>query len=97
LQFPQLAGVRIDSGVRQGDDVTPYYDPLLAKVIARGESRAQALSLLIEALEQTEVVLEGPKGPRATNREFLVEVLRSPAFSTGAYDTHLLATLRGQK
>ncbi|MCK7627555.1 ATP-grasp domain-containing protein [Streptomyces sp. RS10V-4] len=87
-------GVRLDSGVTDGDTVTVHYDPMLAKVIAWAPTRAEAVRKLAGALERARI--HGP----ATNRELLVRSLRHPEFAgatgldTGFYDRHL-ATLAG--
>jgi acetyl-CoA carboxylase biotin carboxylase subunit/3-methylcrotonyl-CoA carboxylase alpha subunit len=95
LRFPEgLPGVRVDAGVQQGNEVTQFYDPMIAKVIAHGADRASAIARLDAALAAVEVQLVGPKGPRATNLAFLREVLASPAFQSGQYDTALVANLR---
>jgi 3-methylcrotonyl-CoA carboxylase alpha subunit len=88
-----LPGVRIDSGVLVGQEITPYYDPMLAKVAVLGVDRAQALARLQCALSACRIRLEGPKGPRTTNLEFLRKVLASAEFQSGQYDTHLAETL----
>jgi acetyl-CoA carboxylase biotin carboxylase subunit/3-methylcrotonyl-CoA carboxylase alpha subunit len=90
LSWPGRApGVRIDAGVAQGADVTPHYDPLLAKVVAHGASRAEAISRLDRALSAIKLELVGPKGPRATNLQYLRRVLSSPPFASGAYAASL--------
>ena len=82
LLLPEgLPGVRVDTGVREGDVVTPFYDPLIAKIVVHGEDRAAALGRLEEALDATAVL-----GP-ATNLAFLRRVLREPAFRAAAIDT----------
>jgi acetyl-CoA carboxylase biotin carboxylase subunit/3-methylcrotonyl-CoA carboxylase alpha subunit len=91
--WPTGQGVRVDSGVAQGGEITPHYDPMIAKLIAHGADRAQAILRLDTALAQTELVLVGPKGPRATNLDFLRKVLASDAFGTGSYDTSLAESL----
>ncbi|NWH08534.1 MAG: acetyl/propionyl/methylcrotonyl-CoA carboxylase subunit alpha [Alphaproteobacteria bacterium] len=73
--------LRVDAGVRQGDAVTMFYDPMIAKVIAWDETRAGALRRLSQALSATEVA-----GLRS-NAGFLVECLRHPAFAKGDIDT----------
>ena len=88
-----LPGVRVDAGFVEGNVVTPHYDPLIAKLVAHAETRARAVALLDEALERSAVRLEGPKGPKATNREFLRRVLASPDFARGEYDTGLAERL----
>lgn len=79
-----LADLRIDTGFRAGDDVTPYYDALLAKIIARGKTRAAAIETAIRALEQVEV--EGI----VTNRDFLLACLRHPEFAAGRVHTRFI-------
>ncbi len=71
--------VRVDAGVVDGDDVTQHYDPLLAKVVAHGPTRAAAARTLAAALAGAE--LHG----LATNRDLLVRVLRSDGFAAGPH------------
>ncbi|MER6051650.1 biotin carboxylase N-terminal domain-containing protein [Streptomyces sp. NPDC001793] len=84
-------GVRLDSGVTDGDTVTVHYDPMLAKVIAWAPTRAEAVRKLAGALERARI--HGP----VTNRELLVRSLRHPEFATatgldtGFYDRNLAA------
>jgi acetyl/propionyl-CoA carboxylase alpha subunit len=85
--------VRVDSGVMAGQEITPYYDPMLAKIAAHGATREQALQRLSVALAACRVELLGPKGPRATNLGFLQQVLSSPQFQAGQYDTGLVEAL----
>ena len=81
---PSMPGVRIDSGVREGDSVSVHYDPLLAKVIATAETREFAIERLSSALRSFPVL-----GIR-TNIPFLVRVLDSPAFRQGTMHTRYL-------
>ncbi len=82
LQLPAgLDGVRVDTGVEQGDAVTPYYDPMIAKIIAHGADRAAALERLAAALDATQV--EGV----TTNLGFLRAAAASPAFKAMTIDT----------
>ena len=82
---PQLAdNIRCDAGVRSGSVVSPHYDPMLAKVIAWGETRDEAARSLERALRMTH--LHGP----ATNRDLLCAVLRHPDFLAGALTTSFL-------
>ena len=74
-------GVRIDTGFEAGDSVTPFYDPMIAKVIVHGASRAEALAGLVSELGEAVVI--GPK----TNLAFLGKLLRSPEFAAGRIDT----------
>ena len=85
LQFPKMDGLRIDSGVEAGSEVTPFYDPLIAKLIVHEKTRSQALDRLAAALEQTIVV-----GPRS-NASFLAALCRAPGFRTGDFDTAFIA------
>jgi acetyl-CoA carboxylase biotin carboxylase subunit/3-methylcrotonyl-CoA carboxylase alpha subunit len=94
LEFAdESAELRIDAGIERGGEVTPYYDPLLAKIIAWGDDRADAVARLDAALAATRIELVGPKGPRATNREFLRRVLADERFRSGQYDTGLAEAL----
>jgi 3-methylcrotonyl-CoA carboxylase alpha subunit len=81
LQFPTAKGLRVDTGVEAGDEVTPFYDPMIAKLIAHGESRAEALDRLADALDKTVVI-----GPRS-NAGFLAALCRAPGFRSGDFDT----------
>jgi propionyl-CoA carboxylase alpha chain len=79
-----VSGVRLDSGVRTGDEVGVAYDPMLAKVVAWAPDRAAAARLLDDALARAR--LHGV----VTNRDLLVRVLRHPAFLAGETDTGFL-------
>jgi propionyl-CoA carboxylase alpha chain len=79
-----LPGVRWDSGVRAGDQIPTYYDPMLAKVIAWAPSRREAAGLLARELDTS--VLVGA----TTNRDLLVDVLRDPVFLAGDTTTSFL-------
>src|ERR1041385_3855962 len=81
LQFPQGEGLRIDAGVETGNEVTPFYDPRIAKLIAHGQTREQALDRLAAALEQTVAL-----GPR-TNLGFLAALARAGELRAGNFDT----------
>ncbi|WMR31808.1 acetyl/propionyl/methylcrotonyl-CoA carboxylase subunit alpha [Metapseudomonas otitidis] len=74
-------GRRVDSGVAEGDDVSPFYDPMLAKLIAWGENREEARQRLLAMLEDTAV------GGFRTNLAFLRRVLGHPAFAAAELDT----------
>ncbi len=74
-------GVRIDAGIVEGGEVSPFYDPMLAKVIAYGPTREEARRRLIRALEET--ALAGPE----TNAAFLIDALSHPVFAAGAATT----------
>ena len=81
LEFPKGEGLRIDTGVEAGSVVSPYYDPMIAKVIAHGRDRTDALSRLASALGETVVV-----GPRS-NAAFLSRLAGHPEFRAGRFDT----------
>ena len=81
---PHLPGVRWDSGVERGSEVSVHYDPLLAKVIAHGPTRGVAIDRLTAALRGLAV------GGVTTNRDFLLAVLAHPEFRAGAIDTHFI-------
>ena len=81
LEFPEGEGIRIDTGVEAGAEVTPYYDPMIAKVIAHGATREEALDRLAEALGQT--IVAGPK----TNAAFLKKLCEAEGFRAGQFDT----------
>ena len=76
--------VRVDSGVRQGDAISPFYDSMVAKLIVHGDTREQALARLDEALAQTHIV------GLATNVQFLRRVARTDAFAGAKLDTALI-------
>jgi 3-methylcrotonyl-CoA carboxylase alpha subunit len=76
--------VRVDTGFRAGDTVSPYYDPMLAKLIVHADDRATALARMRDALAQCEVV------GVATNIDFLGRIVTLPAFAEGAIDTGLI-------
>jgi acetyl/propionyl-CoA carboxylase alpha subunit len=74
-------GVRIDTGVREGDEVSVFYDPMIAKVIAWDETRVGAAAKLAEVLADSEIA------GVSTNAGFLVRALRHPDFLSGEIDT----------
>ena len=81
-------GLRQDIGVEEGDEVSTYYDPMLGKIIAWGESRATAIDLLRRALGEIEIV------GVATNRALLSSVLGDEEFRRGSVATNFLAERR---
>ena len=89
LSFPAATAfapgaVRIDSGVRPGDEISPWYDPMIAKVIAHGATREQALNRLVEALSDSQIA------GAVTNLDFLVALSRHEGFAAGQVDTGLI-------
>ena len=83
-EFDRSGAVRVDSGVRQGDTISPYYDPMIAKLIVWGETRGVALGRLGAALGEYEVI--GVK----TNIAFLGRIVKNAAFASGDLDTGLI-------
>jgi acetyl-CoA carboxylase carboxyltransferase component/biotin carboxyl carrier protein len=90
LRLATGPGVRIDTGVAQGDSIPAEFDSMVAKVIAWGADRAEALTRLRRALAQTTVVVEGG----STNQGFLLELLQRPELREGALDTSWLDQLQ---
>ncbi len=84
LREPHGPGRRIDSGIALDQEVTPYYDPILAKLISYGATRQEAL-LRMQALLRDYTILGV-----TTNRQFLLDVMRSAAFAAGEIDTAFL-------
>jgi acetyl/propionyl-CoA carboxylase alpha subunit len=84
VAIPTPAGVRVDSGVEDGSEVSPHYDPMLAKVIAHAPDRDEAARMLAGALSGAR--LHGV----TTNRDLLVRILRHPEFLAGDIDTGFL-------
>ena len=80
----ERGAVRVDSGVRQGDVISPFYDSMVAKLIVHGDTREQALARLDEALAQTHIV------GLATNVQFLRRVARTDSFAKAQLDTGLI-------
>ncbi len=82
LEFPHMPGIRVDTGVVEGTDITPFYDPMIAKIISYAPDREQARRKLINALKETIII--GPK----TNQHFLIYLLESEEFAGGKTYTH---------
>ena len=86
LRTPAVnADMRIDTGVREGDAITPNYDPMIAKLIVHGENREQALQRLALALDEYAVL------GFANNVEFLQRVARHPSFAASDIDTGFIS------
>ncbi|HSJ33927.1 MAG TPA: biotin carboxylase N-terminal domain-containing protein [Acidimicrobiia bacterium] len=84
FEVPAAEGLRVDSGVESGSEISVYYDPMLAKVVAWAPTRAEAAILLARSLERAAV------HGSVTNRDLLVRILRHPEFLAGEIDTHFL-------
>jgi len=78
------APVRVDSGVREGDAISPFYDPLIAKLIVWGHDRSEALARMHQALTETQIA------GTATNVAFLARLVASEAFARGCCDTRFI-------
>jgi acetyl-CoA carboxylase biotin carboxylase subunit len=87
---PEGEGIRVETGYREGQEVTPHYDPLLAKVIVHAPSRERALGRLVEALEGFAI------GGVKSNLPALLAVLRSDEFRAGRVHTGLAADVVGR-
>jgi 3-methylcrotonyl-CoA carboxylase alpha subunit len=91
FRLPEPAeGIRIDAGVRQGDRITPHYDPLIAKLVCHGADRGQAIERSIAALRAS--AIEGIH----SNLQFLIRVLEHPAFQAGDVHTGFVDAYRPQ-
>jgi 3-methylcrotonyl-CoA carboxylase alpha subunit len=84
FETPQLEGLRVDAGVEEGSVISPFYDSMIAKLIASGPDREAAIARLAQSLEGTAVA--GPK----TNAAFLHALVTHPAFAAGKMDTGLI-------
>ncbi|CAG0935351.1 acetyl-CoA/propionyl-CoA carboxylase, biotin carboxylase, biotin carboxyl carrier protein [Thermoflexales bacterium] len=83
-KFPVMPGVRVDSGIETGDEVSIHYDPMIAKIIAYGPDRVQAIRKLAAALANTLIL------GLTTNVRFLRDVLAHPAFQRGEVTTNFI-------
>ncbi|MEW9897906.1 acetyl/propionyl/methylcrotonyl-CoA carboxylase subunit alpha [Chitinivorax sp. PXF-14] len=91
LRTPQEGEfVRVDSGVVEGDEISPYYDPMIAKLIVWGEDRDTALRRMRQALADYRIV------GLTTNLDFLAQVVAHPSFASGDVDTGLIARHRDE-
>ena len=92
VQLPNLqeGKVRLDTGVKQGDDVSPYYDPMISKLIVWGEDRSQCLSTLKQALQEYQIA------GVTTNLSFLRRVVNVEAFQQGQVSTQFIEEFNEQ-
>jgi len=90
MRPPVVPGVRVDTGVREGDAVTVHYDPLIAKLIAWGEDRGAAVRALTRGLAEFCV------GGLPVNREFLYRLSIHPAYRAGEVDTGFIDRHRAE-
>jgi acetyl/propionyl-CoA carboxylase alpha subunit len=89
VQLPGGPGIRVDSGLYPGMEVTRHYDSMLAKVCAHGADRSVAIARMLQALSELKIA------GVATNAAFLARVLRSPAFASGRYATDVVPSILG--
>ena len=90
LRLPAGPGIRVDSGVAEGDTVPPDFDSMIAKIIAYGDTREQAIARLRRAVADTMVTIE----EGTTNQGFLLELLGRPELRNGEVDTGWLDRLQ---
>ncbi|GAA2074680.1 biotin carboxylase N-terminal domain-containing protein [Aeromicrobium halocynthiae] len=89
--LPSGKDLRVDSGYADGAVVTPFFDPLLAKIIALGGTRDEAIDSAVAAVRETRV--DGP----GNNLVFLDRVLRTPEFREGTYDTNVVTVMAARR
>ncbi|NHA69901.1 ATP-binding protein [Phycicoccus flavus] len=92
LELPAGPGIRVDTGVAEGDSIPADFDSMIAKVIASGADRQQALARLRRAMRETTVVIEGG----ATNKSFILELLDQPEVVDGTADTGWIDRVRAE-
>jgi geranyl-CoA carboxylase alpha subunit len=88
---PELPGVRVDAGIASGDEVSPFYDAMVAKIMAVGETREDARQRLLRALEGSALFGVG------NNRDFLIDVLKQREFVDGAATTAFIGDHYGDR
>ncbi|CNF53812.1 acetyl-/propionyl-coenzyme A carboxylase alpha chain AccA1 [Mycobacterium tuberculosis] len=92
LELPAGPGVRVDTGVREGDTIPADFDSMIAKIIAYGRDRDEALGRLRRAMAQTTVIIEGG----ATNKSFVLDLLDRPEVIGGSADTGWIDRVRAE-
>ncbi|RKT77736.1 acetyl/propionyl-CoA carboxylase alpha subunit [Terracoccus luteus] len=92
LDFPAGPGIRVDTGVAEGDSIPADFDSMIAKIIASGRDRDEALARLRRALSETTVVIEGG----ATNKSFILDLLAQPEVIDGSADTGWIDRVRAE-
>ncbi|HLR84134.1 MAG TPA: biotin carboxylase N-terminal domain-containing protein, partial [Nocardioidaceae bacterium] len=92
LDLPSGPGVRVDTGVGEGDSIPAEFDSMIAKIIARGRDRDEALARLRRAMTETTVVIEGG----STNKSFVLDLLAAPEVIDGSADTGWIDRVRTQ-
>jgi len=89
LRLPAGPGIRVDTGVAEGDRIAAEFDSMIAKIVAWGQDRDEALERLRRALAQSVVVVDGG----TTNKAFLLALTSRPEVAAGTYDNHWLDRL----
>ncbi len=92
LDLPAGPGIRVDTGVSEGDTIPADFDSMIAKIIAYGRDRNEALGRLRRAMAQTRVVIEGG----ATNKSFVLDLLEQPEVIDASADTGWIDRVRGE-
>ncbi|WAC55512.1 carboxyl transferase domain-containing protein [Gordonia sp. SL306] len=92
LELPAGPGIRVDTGVSEGDTIPADFDSMIAKIIAYGRDRDEALGRLRRAMVQTRVIIEGG----ATNKSFVLELLNQPEVIDGSADTGWIDRVRAE-
>ncbi len=92
LDLPSGPGIRVDTGVGEGDAIPADFDSMIAKIIAFGRDRDEALARLRRAMQETTVVIEGG----ATNKSFVLDLLDAPEVIAGTADTGWIDRVRSQ-
>ncbi|MCH5642730.1 carboxyl transferase domain-containing protein [Gordonia sp. ABSL49_1] len=92
LELPAGPGIRVDTGVSEGDTIPADFDSMIAKIIAYGRDRDEALGRLRRAMAETRVIIEGG----ATNKSFVLELLNQPAVIDGSADTGWIDRVRAE-
>ncbi|GAA4673820.1 biotin carboxylase N-terminal domain-containing protein [Gordonia humi] len=92
LNLPTGPGIRVDTGVSEGDTIPADFDSMIAKVIAYGRDRDEALGRLRRAMSRTGVIIEGG----ATNKSFVLELLNQPEVIDGSADTGWIDRVRDE-
>ncbi|MFT4200882.1 carboxyl transferase domain-containing protein [Gordonia sp. (in: high G+C Gram-positive bacteria)] len=92
LDLPTGPGIRVDTGVSEGDTIPADFDSMIAKIIAYGSDRDQALGRLRRAMAQTGVIIEGG----ATNKSFVLDLLNQPEVIDGSADTGWIDRVRSE-
>jgi len=93
LELPHRDDVRVDCGIEPGTQVSPHYDPLLAKIAAWGAHRREATETLLAALQDTRVTIRGKQGTRENNLPLLRQILQLSEWVAASYDTRTVERL----